>query len=661
MLSLSRPVDTSKAGFSPNTEAALKNPEQYFNTVENCYRIFGKGQEGNYKIQDADNRIRLFHQNSSAAPSCTRVPDYREVLLTDTDTPENQKTAYKLVMTNNHFNARKVANSIKDLMLQDSEQFIELISHMEIKHAADVMNHIVSDSHQTKNYELNDVLITLAKTQPNLFAQMLLNVNRAGTNEASYSTCFLQRLSSALPSEAIACQMNEILNCAKPEGKALLLRELCNYCLNTNKSADARNIMIEVLTTQLDALPAPERTRTLLTLKLLRPQLFTQLAQISAFDKYDMGSITPQEGDVDKIKENMQEFGFSLPTNTATEKPLAPVSELKDLKNLTELTLGFGENRRQQILSSIDSVLSRHITDKQQVSMLSKKILHKMQETGTELCFDSCVRQVLASRPEFKPETTKFDDIAAKINDAILKKNITKLSRSDAEKVVTRPISPTPPSTGQPKATKRPASASTGTVLTHGRVVPEGCTLYKAAPDGACLYRTIVAAKTKDPLWCKAYSNQQLLRSSSARTILFPFVQDAVIEGVKQCETLYSASYPQLEQLAQQLDLTMPELGEKIYQKCFAEGDFRLSNANGVISALNLTETEELKTALDDLICTIGEIIATNNGIKLIYPSTPQDKINSTLQQHGVALVWTKGEDGGHYDLMVNNRFFTNP
>ena len=417
MIGVEHPIATratSSPRLSEATRAALVNPKQHFDSDQKCYLISavsGNAADGNYKIKDTGQKISVLHQQLSSAASHFHEQDYKEIKLTDSNMGANQKLAYKLVMTNEHFNARKVANSIKELMAESPEQFIELIRHMHIKRAANVMNHIIADHYgddSDDSDELNKILKTLGETQPNVLAQMLFNGAPVGEGKPSYTMCIIQRLSSVYSKEELITTANKMLTPLIPEGKALLLKHLFSVASSQSESLETFEVMVSILNKQLNSMPEDNKACTIAALKVIAPGIFDRLKKHPTLVSHDFTNNQAPTSDFnDHLDHILNGYDCSPAKNPSTPslatnksvKPSAnepvkqPVQNLGELENLTELTLGFGTKRSKLILDSITSVVSDHIKDKQQIAILSQKILNKMKETGTELCYDTLIIQ----------------------------------------------------------------------------------------------------------------------------------------------------------------------------------------------------------------------------------------------------------------------------
>ncbi len=653
-------IDTSNAQFSKATEEALRDPFQHYDSEHKSYLISavsGNPAEGNYQIKETEREISVSHQDLSGAASCFHNRAFREISLTDDTAGADQKLAYKLVMTNSRFDPRKVANSVKGLIKEDPRQFAELIGHMELKHAADVMNRIVSDCHGTVDQDLNNALDNLIARQPNLLAQMLMNGASARSGKPSFTECVIQRMADIYNPAELACKMNLILDCAKPAGKALLLKQLCHFCLNQDKSGYARGIMIDVLSAQLGSMTSADRSKTLLTLKLIKPDLFRQLSAIGALRQFNWDHVTPEAGDSDQIKAELAQYDFSL-SPLRDEPARAPVRDLKDLENLTELTLGFGKNRSALILSSVNSALSEHITDKQEIAVLSRKILNTMREVGTELCFDTCVARVLAGKAGFEADSDCFAQIADKINRAILTRQVVKLSRSEAEQVVTGPVSLTYSLPEAVTSASDTADKDVRTIPGNGRVMPDGFVFHKVAGNGACLYRAAMAIKTRDQLWCQGYSNRSLLEDTTARRTLHGYVREGINRGINLCGEIHPETAGHLQKLANHLNVDISQLGDTIFSKCYAQGRFTLSSTQAMLSQLfpsGLNDDPQMQETLDHLVYTFGDILALGLNIPIIFPTSAQKDITKSLKRHDAVLLWR----GNHYDIITREDYFT--
>ena len=212
-------------------------------------------------------------------------------------------------------------------------------------------------------------------------------------------------------------------------------------------------------------------------------------------------------------------------------------------------------------------------------------------------------------------------------------------------------------SSAQPEETATASNSErtcTGRPPYNGRTIPKGYRFQSVKEDGTCLYRAIMAANTKNQNWCENYSTEVLLRHHQAKQHLHLPVRKAINDGIEKCNEVYPQTTPQLEDIAKHLNVSMAELGDVIYKQCFANGNFALSNSDSMFSALKVPDTPKMKEALDNLTYIIGAIIATNDDIPVIFPTTTQPKMESLLKIKGVALLWT----GNHFELLHADKYF---
>ena len=174
--------------------------------------------------------------------------------------------------------------------------------------------------------------------------------------------------------------------------------------------------------------------------------------------------------------------------------------------------------------------------------------------------------------------------------------------------------------------------------------------------NGDCFFRAVLAIKLKDPSWCQGASKAQIMQHPHAREILNEKTRTAINSAVKVMDEVLPETHETLAHIAQHLEVQPEDLGNAIYEACYANGSFALYSPKTLALQLLPQHLQNDSATLNNLMIlaeTIGGIQSEQFDIPVVTPQTKN--IQQLLTKHG-AVITSVG--GNHLDILVKNDYF---
>ncbi len=301
-----RQTDTSSLKYNDAALEPFRNLSKYRNhdgckEMEKIYVVPatpGSGSTDWYRVEESRDRIRISrHQRSEAKK--TFVAFFRRSFTQSN--PENgrtkaddEKVVYKVIMTSGQLPARKVANTLEDLIINDKNSFIGHIEDMTEDYAAQVLKHLAAKHRGgTDGNHLNDVVKTIIEKRPRVIAVILSDEQRIPEDcKTSYAECFFERIASIKDENFTKSAINSILKEVRHLKQALIIKELINYSQTPGDSTDEKvKLAKDVIITHLTSLSPEDKELTLKMLKCASDLTYFYLQNFDRLRNYGLKEV----------------------------------------------------------------------------------------------------------------------------------------------------------------------------------------------------------------------------------------------------------------------------------------------------------------------------------------------------------------------------------
>ncbi len=288
------------------------------------------------------------------------------------------------------------------------------------------------------------------------------------------------------------------------------------------------------------------------------------------------------------------------------------------------------------MLNQSPGLLKSYINDRQAINIFSVAVCNEFTNRGTDKTFDvSVLKSVYPLRYQM-PTDIELNALAAIINQALRQKErIRPPAKADKQK-----------------------SAAALTPINNAQMKKHGFRIHDVSADGACLYRSAMAVRSKDQGWCQRYPNKKLLEDAEAKAFLDETVRTQVTQGTLQSLEFCPWIIDPLLRICKQSGINFFDLGEHIYQHCYANGNFVLYSPDGIADELlpddAVISSYEMKEALKSLAEIYGTKLAKSFGIPVITPTTKN--IPEILKNNDAVIVWD--EQKLHYFVAAKDGYF---
>ncbi len=311
-----RNIYTSKIKYDETTMQSLADISQHCidstdkssgNTGETCYIIPVNGASScldYYKVQELPDRIYVGHSHCRlnfinvkfSEFNCKGVKAGQHV---------HKKFAYKVIMTNQVLPARKVANTIEDLLTSDKDEFLGIIMAMPKERAAEIMKHLMVKRHGKPDEHFNCVVRALIEKWPKMCAHILLDIEKISEDKGiNCGHCFLELIggikhiklfsSCEIESDFTPTALHAMLKSERPHKRALIIQKFCEFSPDGIRLiTETPEVAADVIKSLLKSLTQDKRQDTLKALKLVNGSLFDEISKCSAkLKKYNLDQVT---------------------------------------------------------------------------------------------------------------------------------------------------------------------------------------------------------------------------------------------------------------------------------------------------------------------------------------------------------------------------------